>query len=75
MIAALATSQGAIIAHAALGTLAKSVTKSSLTLTLLLFSIGTGIATAAAFNIGVGGTDILTALNQRTTIGLALALS
>ena len=35
----------------------------------------TGIATAAAFNIGVGGTDILTALNQRTTIGLALALS
>ena len=35
----------------------------------------TGVATAAAFNIGVGGTDILTAINERTTIGLALALS
>ena len=35
----------------------------------------TGIATAAQFNIGVGGTDVLTAINQRTTIGLALALS
>ena len=34
----------------------------------------TGIATAAQFHIGVGGTDIHTALGQKASIGLAIAL-
>ena len=34
----------------------------------------TGIATASQFHIGVGGTDIHTALGQKASIGLAIAL-
>ena len=34
----------------------------------------TGIATASQFVVGVGGTDLLSEINTKTSIGLALAL-
>jgi|TARA_R100000084_G_C4552820_1_gene100872 hypothetical protein len=38
-------------------------------------SVVVGVATANSFSIGVGGTDVLTAINTKATTGKAIAMS
>ena len=38
-------------------------------------SVVVGVATANSFSIGVGGTDVLTAINRKATTGKAIAMS